>query len=253
MYKNKYSPEESLKLIKLRMNYDSKKTLNENIEMVEQIDISGHIRDINDEVNAANSNEGDVIKILKNYTTRADFEKLAKAYQEKYGRGIGQSLYSMINTNDPIESAMLKVWAKELGMTAEADSIPGTNGREWEWKFGKNVGATMADGLAKGVEKTKETLQKAVKDKTTKTPAAPAGLDVKNFQDWLDKNKPGWATGYPNGLLNKAGGYGRFGPRTSAAWAKYEKEYSTNPNTPKTDDEAGFEGGGALSTEVQPD
>jgi len=41
---------------------------------------------------------------------------------------------------------------------------------------------------------------------------------VKKFQYWLDQNHPGWATGYPNGILKQAGGYGRFGPRTKAAW-----------------------------------
>lgn len=234
MYKNRYSAEESLKLIKLRMNYDSKKTLNENIEMVEQIDISGHIRDINDEFKAFNSNEQDVIKILMNYKTKADFDKLAAAYQKQYKMGIGQALHSFINSNDPIESKALKDWANSLGMNAETGSVEGTNGNQSEWKF------------TQGAVKTKEKGEK-------KEVTAPAGLDVKNFQDWLDKNKPGWATGYANGILNKAVGYGKFGPRTSAAWAKYEKEYSTKPETPKTDDEAGFEGGGALSTEVQPD
>jgi len=48
---------------------------------------------------------------------------------------------------------------------------------------------------------------------------------VKKFQDWLDKNKAGWATGFPDGKLNKAGGYGRFGPRTTKAWSSYGQEY----------------------------
>jgi len=48
---------------------------------------------------------------------------------------------------------------------------------------------------------------------------------VKKFQDWLDQKHPGWATGYPNGVLNKAGGYGRFGPKTTAAWNSYGEEY----------------------------
>lgn len=45
------------------------------------------------------------------------------------------------------------------------------------------------------------------------------------FQDWLDTNKKGWANGYPNGILNKAKGYGKFGPRTKAAWLKYGQEF----------------------------
>jgi len=48
------------------------------------------------------------------------------------------------------------------------------------------------------------------------------------FQDWLDVNAPGWATGYRDGILNKGqngGGYGKFGPRTNKAWATYKDKY----------------------------
>lgn len=48
---------------------------------------------------------------------------------------------------------------------------------------------------------------------------------VKKFQDWLDANKPGWATGYADGKVNKGRGYGRFGPRTSSAWVTHKEAY----------------------------
>jgi hypothetical protein len=49
---------------------------------------------------------------------------------------------------------------------------------------------------------------------------------VKAFQDWLDENKAGWASGYANGVLNKLGkGYGRMGPRTTKAWGLFKDEY----------------------------
>jgi len=49
---------------------------------------------------------------------------------------------------------------------------------------------------------------------------------VKAFQDWLDANKAGWATGYVNNILNKTGtGYGRMGPRTTKAWGLFKDEY----------------------------
>lgn len=53
---------------------------------------------------------------------------------------------------------------------------------------------------------------------------SPVNL-IQEFQDWLDVNKKGWATGYPNGILNKAKGYGKFGTRTKAAYLKYGKEF----------------------------
>ena len=49
---------------------------------------------------------------------------------------------------------------------------------------------------------------------------------VKKFQDWLDTNKAGWASGYKGGKLNQTGnGYGRMGPRTNKAWGLYKDEY----------------------------
>jgi hypothetical protein len=48
---------------------------------------------------------------------------------------------------------------------------------------------------------------------------------VMNFQDWLDQNKPGWASGYQGGVVSKGRGYGSFGPRTQKAWALYGKEF----------------------------
>jgi hypothetical protein len=46
---------------------------------------------------------------------------------------------------------------------------------------------------------------------------------VKKFQNWMDSNHPNWVKGSKN--LNKGGGYGKFGPSTSAAWSKYKNEY----------------------------
>jgi hypothetical protein len=62
------------------------------------------------------------------------------------------------------------------------------------------------------------------------TPSIPTELKdingVKAFQDWLDINHKGWATGYNDGVLNKIGkGYGRMGPRTTKAWTSYKDEY----------------------------
>lgn len=56
---------------------------------------------------------------------------------------------------------------------------------------------------------------------------------VKAFQDWLDINKndstlgagKGWATGFKDGKLLRAKGYGNFGPRTQKAWPQYKQEY----------------------------
>jgi hypothetical protein len=46
--------------------------------------------------------------------------------------------------------------------------------------------------------------------------------EIKKFQDWLDKNHPGWVNGKS---LNKSTGYGSMGPSTEKAWDKYANEY----------------------------
>jgi hypothetical protein len=59
---------------------------------------------------------------------------------------------------------------------------------------------------------------------------------VKKFQDWMDANHPNWVKGKN---LNKAGGYGKFGPNTNKAWGKYKNEYISSivkfKNTAVTD------------------
>jgi hypothetical protein len=69
--------------------------------------------------------------------------------------------------------------------------------------------------------------------KSTPIPTELKNIEgVKLFQDWLDINAQGWATGFTNGKLNKGTGYGNFGPRTQKAWTLYGKEYLQSLNTP---------------------
>ena len=83
---------------------------------------------------------------------------------------------------------------------------------------------TIKDEAPKGDTKTD-----GGKKSGTKPVAIPPELkDVKAFQDWLDVNAKGWATGYKEGIINKGqngGGYGKFGPRTQKAWAKYKDQF----------------------------
>ena len=88
------------------------------------------------------------------------------------------------------------------------------------------------------------------KDGGTKQPAKPVATppelkDIKAFQDWLDVNAKGWATGYKDGIINKGqngGGYGKFGPRTQKAWATYKDQFlkggdSATQTTPEIEGE----------------
>lgn len=73
---------------------------------------------------------------------------------------------------------------------------------------------------------------------TTKTVTTPTELKdangIKLFQDWLDTNAKGWATGYTDGIINKGqngGGYGTFGKRTQKAWSTYKDQYLKSGTT----------------------
>ena len=85
-------------------------------------------------------------------------------------------------------------------------------------------------------QKQQQKHQQKQQQKQQKKPVTPPQIPtelkdingVKAFQDWLDTNKKGWASGYANGILNKIGkGYGRMGPRTNKAWSipKIKDEY----------------------------
>lgn len=233
MVQPKYTPDEALQRVKLMMGYDMKKTLKENREVIfEQIDLSGDIRDIEDEISAFNSDEDAIIKIIQKYKTKADFDALAKAYQDKYKKDFGTAVYEAINTNDPTESKQLQDHLASIGIIAKGESTGDGRGT-FKWSFTP----TQPTGQPTSTQKTPSGYDLSqTKTKTTTPTPIPTELKdvegVKKFQDWLDTNKANWATGYPNGILNKAGGYGKFGPRTSKAWASYGQEYLKGGSTP---------------------
>lgn len=246
MYKRKYSPEESLERVKLMMGYDLKNTLKENVNKIgvslneqtvpgsdsvnrtqttqtakseEDIIASQLIQasqgfgtDETAIVNATkkikNSNQfNKVNEILKSKGNKLDFEQIIN---DEFGKDDGNDLKEIISH------------LKTIGINSEATINDAGIFREGSFKI--TVGQTPTGKSSQGVKKP------AVK--------VPAELkDIKSFQDWLDTNKAGWATGYPNGILNKAGGYGKFGPRTQSAWAKYKDEFlkgTTQPTQPTT-------------------
>ena len=230
MVQPKYSPEESLQRVKLMMGYDMKKTLKENREVIlEQIDLSGDIRDIEDEISAFNSDEDAIIKIIQKYKTKADFDALAKAYQDKYKKDFGTAVYEAINTNDPTESKQLQDHLASIGIIAKGESTGDGRGT-FKWSF-TSTQPTVQPTTTPAVSDASKT-----KTKTKTATPIPTELKdtegVKKFQDWLDTNKANWAAGYPNGILNKAGGYGKFGPRTSKAWNSFGQEYLKGGTTP---------------------
>lgn len=260
MYRNKFTPEQALREIKLRMKYDSKKTLNENLESLNEVDISGDIRDLKDEISSFNSDEASIIKILQNYKSKNDFDKLAKAYKEKYGTDIGVAIYSVINSNDPTESQQLKDWAKTIGIDAKA--VPTNDKRgTFQWTLTSGVSAPSTAEVDKDKDVVTKDNQIVKKDGTVTNPTAPADLDVKKFQDWLDNNKGEWAWSQKQQKnykveQNPNRGYGRFGPSTQKMWndPKVKEEYLKSlQGADKNNQQQSWESGNVRAYGMTPD
>jgi hypothetical protein len=76
-------------------------------------------------------------------------------------------------------------------------------------KSSSHFGAlTTVGSMKSGVEPTNITSVKSSDDE----------LDVKDFQTWLDKNKPGWHNKYGTLGQDEGKGWGVFGPNTKRAW-----------------------------------
>lgn len=86
-------------------------------------------------------------------------------------------------------------------------------------QIAKTVNSIVSGGISSVVPAT------VAGEKTFVQSTQDSPPDVKKFQSWLDQNKPGWAWGYPGGVVGKLSGYGIFGPRTTRAWSLYKDEY----------------------------
>jgi hypothetical protein len=225
MVQPQYSPQESLKRVKLMMKYDISKTLNENKEIIfEQDTTDADVGDIVRELDRFNSDEQKIVDIIKKYKNKSSFQNFLNKYKTISGKDFGSDVARAIKyPGDEKEYMDLKNHLKTFGITL--GQTAGSSGR----------GTLTFDGLSKTGGQ--------VGDTAARVPVAtpPELKDVKAFQDWLDVNAKGWATGYKDGIINKGQngrGYGTFGPRTQKAWATYKDQYlkgDTATETPKSD------------------
>jgi hypothetical protein len=215
MYKRKLSAEEALETIKLRMNYDSSKTLNENIVVLKEQDITKDVETVKNELGAMfNTDEQEVVDILKKYNTSGKFNQFLSKFKEITKKDLGAAFgNSFAPASDKTEWKELTDHLKSIGISL----------KHQVGKAGENIttiggGGTPTEGGGGGG--------------TTQTTMPSELKDVKAFQTWLDKNKPGWHDKYNTLGTDPAKGYGKFGPRTSKAWATYKDEYLKGGNTP---------------------
>jgi hypothetical protein len=212
MYIKKLTPEEALESIKLRMKYDSSKTLNENKLLV-----------LEQQANLT-ANQKSAMALGFGPVTAQAADDLAK--QGKLKTNTLKSIFS--------------------GGTKTSTSMDTTKTNNLQ-----NPIISMGKTFQKGVEKATEALKNFNKDNkssvtnstTKKTVVIPIPSElkdvegVKKFQDWLDKNHSGWHDKYK--VLNSSvpKGYGKFGPRTNKWWKLEGPEFigSVKPTTQAPD------------------
>lgn len=258
MVQPKYSPEEALQRVKLMMGYDLKKSLRENVKSTgailneedgsgvgpeEAVNIAYEIysemagdvesEDLNDVINILKSkvigqtwDEGGCLltKVIEYYKTQS-----GKASWSWGGMTTGNLVKDITDSEEQGEAQFNDVKKRLLNLiNTELAGFCKTGANKEEKKKEESGG--------KKDEKAKIGGGGGGGKQSPKIPAELKDIDgVKKFQDWLDKNKAGWATGFSGGVLNQAGGYGRFGPRTTKAWNSYGQEYLKG-GTPKPEE-----------------
>ena len=221
MIKRKLSADEALETIKLRMNYDSSKTLNENVNVIEEQSIAKDVDYIKKELDATfNTDEQGIVDVLKKYKTKGGFNNLMSQFKKITGGDFGAYMgKSFSQGRDATEWADLEKHLKGLGISLGSGQYKSGNNT-----FDKLTFGGVADGGGGGNNDGGGGTSKST---------VPAELkSVTEFQDWLDKTHPGWHDQYKTLGKDATKGYGKFGPRTSKAWATYKDEYLKGGNTP---------------------
>ena len=247
MVQPKYSPEEALQRIKLMMEYDSSKTLTENKKVIKEQSSSCQNSMTYSELREKADEAGNIVKKMDAVFVRMGYgeERASELYtivKSLVDKNVLDDLTNeCVNAIDKFKQNFKTTGSRGWfvgGFDLEKklnEFISGYYSDDEESKRYLNATLKLLNNQTSTIKKEDKPEEKKKpktgKDGGTKqqTPQIPSELKdvegVKKFQDWLDKNKAGWATGFPGGKLNQAGGYGRFGPRTTKAWSSYGPEY----------------------------
>jgi hypothetical protein len=262
--KNKKLIREDIESIKFMMNYDTRKTLTENRDILNEQafptkpnpgawadQVAGDIGDA--AVYTAGTDVKKIYDNIQKIKTVQHFYDVQSLLSKKTG-GQYKDFNTLINgefegDNLPYVSRVAYHFKQIPGLSSTYSVNARTpQNPDESFKVGSfTVVGVPNDSRLKSVsgsggekDKPKQDDPATAKkpDATTKKAITPTPAELKDsagiikFQDWLDTNKPGWATGFPEGKLNKGSGYGKFGPRTSKAWTAYGKEYLNSSKTP---------------------
>jgi hypothetical protein len=239
--------QEEIKRINLLSKYDNSKTLGEqNVNPQYQAALNA-AKPKTPEQSIANdlywagagrlgTDEDKILNTIKKIQSPQQYNQVNKDFMAK----AKQSIVSMINSEfgdgdaKVVSDIINHLKSKGINVTSKS-AESGKNGLgggyfQSDLKMNNPTLSTSVDNV-KGQDSVKNKTIKT-KQKTTPPPVQLKDADgIKSFQDWLDTNTPGWATGYKGGIINKGqngGGYGSYGPRTQKAWNTYKDKYLQN-------------------------
>lgn len=247
MYSRKYTPEEALNEIKLRMKYDSRKTLTENLllEQTEDEKIAGEIWSAA-YAGGAGTWEKTLRDAIKKIKTPSQFWIVNSSLKTKSKLDIPETINDEFEYDDYETVKEIRDYLNSIGIKCEFSEKSTSGGTK---RFGGNFKITstpitttttpvkdensgVGTGVAGGATKIQGNTppQNSKVGSSVTIPNDLGGVEgVKVFQDWLDKNHPGWHDKYKTLNSDVAKGYGKYGPRTTKAWAQYKDEYLKKP------------------------
>ncbi len=208
---------EEIERMSLLSKYDNSKTLSEQLKNNPADKFNVLPKGTNQQVNTATGKP-----MVTKPTNPADkFNVLPKGTNQQSNTATGKPMvYKQPTAADKINQTL-----KSVGQAPSAINQDGSKGKNTRPdSLGSIPNTSKGQGMMKNKPTTPTPLQ--LKD----------GNGIKTFQDWLDKNVPGWATGYKGGIIDQGksgGGYGKYGPRTQKAWAQYKDKYlqATSPQS----------------------
>lgn len=255
MYHKKLSPQEALNEIKLRMKYDSRKTLTENLllEQTEDEKIASEIWSAAyaGGIGTWEKTLRDAIKKIKNPT---QFWSVNSALKTKSKLDIPETINDEYDYNDYDVVKEISDYLNSIGIKCEFSEKSTSGGTK---RFGgnfkitsaptaatatattttpvKDEGSGVGTGVAGGATKVQGNTppQNSKGGSSVTIPDDLGGVEgVKAFQDWLDQNKGKWAystrskTNYSVNQ-NPKRGYGNYGSNTQKMWndPKVKEEY----------------------------
>jgi len=204
--KNKKLVREDIESIKFMMNYDTRKTLTENCEILNEVEFGGGMTGGAGAGGTWETNTPAPNKTKTPAPTSADANTVTKTIYEKFPCLKTEYKYIKYVNRTDLKPPAISLYFENIKTKKIYEIF--TNGKATDKQTNKmmnfSCGSTVVDGGG------------------TKIPIPPQLKDsagVKKFQEWVVGIK-GDKT-----ILGSYGADGKFGGRTSKAWIKYGNEY----------------------------